>query len=136
MKIICKSINELPDAAEVFVNNMGKNRIFDFQGEMGAGKTTFISEICHRLGCQDDASSPTFSIVNEYPDRNNIPVYHFDFYRLKQPAEAIDIGIEEYFYSGYPCFIEWGEKIGNLMPEDAIPVKISVDSIGNRTIEF
>lgn len=103
---------------------------------MGAGKTTFISELCRQLGADDDFGSPTFSILNEYADDKGNPIYHFDFYRLQSPREALDIGIEDYFYSGALCLIEWPEKIGNLLPEEAIIVDIKVNPDNSRTLSI
>ena len=90
--------------------------------------------MCRRLGCREEAASPTFSIVNEYLDADGLPVYHFDFYRLESPQEALDIGVEDYFYSGRPCFIEWPERIGQLLPPDAVEVTIEEMPGGSRRI--
>jgi tRNA threonylcarbamoyladenosine biosynthesis protein TsaE len=108
--------------------------IFAFYGDMGAGKTTFIKAICEELGIQDIVNSPTFAIINEYTKLDQTPVYHFDFYRLKKKEEAFDLGCEDYFNSGYTCFIEWPELINDLLPVDVIPVKISVKPDGRRVI--
>ena len=124
----------LADTARKFVDEMGENHVFAFYGKMGAGKTTFIKAICEALGVEDVVTSPTFAIVNEYADANGEPVYHFDFYRIKNLKEAYDIGCEEYFYSGYPCFIEWPELVEELLPEDAISVRIEVHDDESRTI--
>ena len=115
----------LPEAAQKFVDEMGENRVFAFYGKMGAGKTTFIKAICEALGVEDVVTSPTFAIVNEYKTPNGA-VYHFDFYRIKNLREAYDIGCEEYFYSGCPCFIEWPEMIEELLPENTVNVHIEV----------
>lgn len=123
----------LPAAAAWLIENAGDKRVFVFQAPMGAGKTTFIKAICAFLQVEDSTSSPTFSIVNEYHSENG-PIYHFDFYRLKSEQEAFDLGYEEYFYSGDYCFIEWPEKIPNLIPEDAAIVKIEVAEDQSRTI--
>lgn len=123
----------LPAAAAWLIENAGDKRVFVFQAPMGAGKTTFIKAICAFLQVEDSTSSPTFSIVNEYHSENG-PIYHFDFYRLKSEQEAFDLGYEEYFYSGDYCFIEWPEKIPNLIPEDAAIVKIEVTEDQSRTI--
>ena len=130
------NLDDISEAAVRFLDSIGENRVIIFDGEMGAGKTTFISEICRQMGAEDDLGSPTFSILNEYASRNGSPIYHFDFYRLEDPREALDIGVEDYFYSGYPCFIEWPERIGNLIPEDALTVKISTLPDGSRKIKF
>ena len=118
--------NELEKAAKTLLEFAGSTRIIAFYGAMGAGKTTFIKIICKMLGVQNGMSSPTFSIVNEYHSDKSGKVYHFDFYRLKAESEALDIGIEEYFYSGSYCMIEWPEKILNLLPEPRIKVEIVV----------
>lgn len=123
----------LADAAKWLIDQAGDKRVFVFQAPMGAGKTTFIKAICEHLQVEDSTSSPTFSIVNEYRSEHG-PIYHFDFYRLKQEQEAFDLGYEEYFYSGDYCFIEWPEKIPNLIPEDAALVKIEVSDDQSRTI--
>lgn len=136
MKIICNGIGDLPEAARKFVEAMGERRHFSFDGVMGAGKTTFISAVCRELGCADDVASPTFSIVNEYADGAGRPVYHFDFYRIEDPQEALDIGVDDYFYSGFPCFMEWAGNIGVLLPEDTVPVRITENEDGARVIEF
>lgn len=132
MNITCNTPEELPQAAKAFLAEMGERRVYAFNGAMGAGKTTFIAEICRQLGCADDAASPTFSIVNEYRDSAGRPVYHFDFYRLDNPADALEIGIEDYFYSGAPCFIEWPDRLGSLLPEEAVMVDIFVNPDGSR----
>lgn len=134
MDIICRATAELPKIATQFVREMGDESLFAFYGSMGAGKTTFISEICRELGCEDAVTSPTFSIVNEYVDANGTPVYHFDFYRIETPQEAVDIGLDDYLSSGYPCFIEWPERIGNLLPPDAVRVEINEQPDGSRSI--
>ncbi len=109
------------------------NRIFLFYGDMGAGKTTFIKELTAALGVTEPVTSPTFSIVNEYiGSAGNI--FHFDFYRLKKQSEALDMGYEDYFYSGKYCFIEWPERIPDLLPEHYTRVKIEVQADGKRLI--
>ena len=110
------------------------NKIILFNGEMGAGKTTLISALVRSLGGTEEASSPTFSIVNEYEVENDY-VYHFDFYRIKNHYEALDIGVEDYFYSGYWNFIEWPDKIKTLLPSDVINVHLTIEPDNCRTIE-
>lgn len=105
---------------------MGNNKVFAFYGEMGAGKTTFIKAVCRALGVTDNITSPTFALVNEYLDKNGSPIYHFDCYRLKSIAEAYDIGAEEYLYSNQVCFIEWPEKIEEMLPLNRVVVSIIV----------
>ncbi|MFA6248514.1 MAG: tRNA (adenosine(37)-N6)-threonylcarbamoyltransferase complex ATPase subunit type 1 TsaE, partial [Mucilaginibacter sp.] len=103
MDLHTTSTTDLPKTAAEILNFAGDTRIFLFYGDMGAGKTTLIKSLCEALGISDSVTSPTFSIVNEY-ESNNGPVYHFDFYRLKDQSEALDMGYEEYFYSGNYCF--------------------------------
>lgn len=120
------SLSELENTGKEFISLMGENKVFAFYGEMGAGKTTFIKTVCQLLGVEENITSPTFAIVNEYITRENSLIYHFDCYRLKNIQEAHDIGAEEYFYSGNVCFIEWPEKIDDLLPGNVVSVKISV----------
>ncbi len=117
------------DLKEVFCR-----KIVLFNGEMGAGKTTLISAIVRALGHSEETSSPTFSIVNEYKLENGY-VYHFDFYRIKNHYEALDIGIDDYFCSGYWNFIEWPEKITNLLPKKVMVVNLEIISTNERSIE-
>lgn len=118
------------DLKEVFCR-----KIVLFNGEMGAGKTTLISAIVRALGHSEETSSPTFSIVNEYKLENGY-VYHFDFYRIKNHYEALDIGIDDYFCSGYWNFIEWPEKIKTLLPSDVIIVNLTIEPDDRRSIEY
>ena len=134
MEIKIENIEHLASAARKFVDEMGENRVFAFYGKMGAGKTTFIKAICEAMGVKDVVASPTFAIVNEYADAEGQPVYHFDFYRIKNLREAYDIGCAEYFYSGYPCFIEWPEMVEELLPEDVVSVRIEVSENEERTV--
>ena len=112
------------------------HRVFAFEGQMGAGKTTFIKKLCEEMGTTDIVNSPTFAIVNVYDVEQPYKgeVYHFDCYRLKNIREAMDFGAEEYLYSGNYCFIEWPEKIEALLPEDTVRVKIEVRENGERTL--
>ena len=132
MEIRIKSIDEIDNAAKKFIDEMGNNRVFAFYGKMGAGKTTFIKAVCENLGVEDVINSPTFAIVNEYVDGNGEPIYHFDFYRIKSIAEVYNMGYEEYLYSNAYCFIEWPELIEDLLPEDAMVVRIEVLSPTER----
>ena len=113
-----------------------KSGVFAFYGAMGAGKTTFITALCKVLGVNDIVNSPTFTIVNEYRSARGIPIYHFDFYRINTPAEAMDIGFYDYVDSGNLCLIEWPENIESLLPEETLAVKISVNSDGSRTVSW
>ena len=129
------SISGLPSAASEIIALSSNARIFLFYGEMGAGKTTLIKALCEQLGVTEPVTSPTFSIVNEYRAGSE-SVYHFDFYRLKNQTEALDMGYEEYFYSGAYCFIEWPEKIPGLLPEYYVSVKIRITGPESREIEI
>jgi len=132
-----KNLDEIHEAAKAFVNKIGDHTVFAFQGEMGAGKTTFIKAICEILGVEDVINSPTFAIINEYrSETNGELIYHFDFYRINNPAEAEDLGIEDYFMSGALCFIEWPEKIEDFLPGDTVVVNIKVDKDENRILTF
>jgi len=125
---------QLETAADELLKFAGDKKVFLFEGEMGAGKTTFIKSICKVLGVEQLVSSPTFSIVNEYPSPNG-PVYHFDFYRLKHESEAFDLGYEDYFYSGNYCFVEWPSRVQNLWPDNSIMVDIHFLNGENREIQ-
>lgn len=129
-------LEELPQVAKEFIDSMMTDRIFLFEGEMGAGKTTFIAEVCRLLGADDDFGSPTFSLVNEYADSQGNPIYHFDLYRIESPQEALDMGAEEYFNSGEICLVEWPDRLGSLAPEDAKTVRILVNPDDTRTLIF
>ena len=133
MEIIFKE-EDIKQAAKQFVETMGENTVFAFYGKMGAGKTTFIKAVCEELGVADTVTSPTFAIVNEYEAAGGRPIYHFDFYRIKKVSEAYDMGCEEYFYSGHPCFIEWPELIEEVLPEETVNVTIEVLSNGERRL--
>lgn len=124
----------LPEAAERFIATYPDGGVFAFRAPMGAGKTTFISEVCRRLGSAGEASSPTFSIVNEYDTERWGTVYHLDCYRLDGEEEAYEAGVEDYFASGRPCFVEWPEKIGALLPPEAVGVEITLSPDGARTL--
>ena len=136
MEIKINSLDNIHEAAKEFIAAMGDNTVFAFYGKMGAGKTTFIKAVCEELGVTDVINSPTFAIVNEYrSDENGELIYHFDFYRINKPSEAEDIGTEDYFYSGALCFIEWPEKIEDLLPGDVVEVAITESPDGSRTVE-
>lgn len=127
------SLSELPLIAQKVLAAAQTPKVFLFFGEMGAGKTTLIKEICAALGTTNPVSSPTFSLVNEYEYPKGL-IYHFDCYRLKTPTEALDMGIEEYLYSGNYCFIEWPEKIAGLWPEKYVKLTLSSIDPKNREI--
>lgn len=129
------NLSELPAVSQMLIKAFGTKKVIAFKGEMGAGKTTLIKAICEELGVKQTISSPTFSIVNEYLSSSGKKIYHFDFYRINKISEAYDMGYEEYFYSDAYCFVEWPEKIAELMPEDVLTVNISVKE-GVRVVEF
>lgn len=136
MIITIHSLAEVGKAAKEFIRNMGNNKVFAFYGEMGTGKTTFIKAICRELGVDDNITSPTFALVNEYLTNAGESVYHFDCYRLKSIEEAYDIGAEEYFYSGNICFIEWPNRIEPLLPDHYVEVKINLVSDTKREVQI
>lgn len=128
MEFIINSLGEIPEVANKIINQL-QYKLITFEGEMGAGKTTFIKEFVKALGTNDDVSSPTFSIVNEYETDSGI-VYHFDFYRLNHEEEALDFGIEEYLYSNQYCLMEWPNKIANFIPDEHHTITIeNVDGV-------
>ncbi|HEX8020154.1 tRNA (adenosine(37)-N6)-threonylcarbamoyltransferase complex ATPase subunit type 1 TsaE [Mucilaginibacter sp.] len=135
MQLSVNSLSQLPQAADAILANSAGNKIFLFYGEMGAGKTTLIKVLCETLGVTEQATSPTFSIVNEYIGRDS-RIFHFDFYRLKNQTEALDMGYEEYFYSGAYCFIEWPEKIPDLLPDHYTTIRINVLDSNSRSISI
>ncbi len=135
LQFTVERVEDLDKLALTLLDFAGDEHIIAFEGEMGAGKTTFIKSICKALGVLDITSSPTFSIVNHYlAPRGN--VYHFDFYRLNDPSEALAIGVDEYFSDGSFCLIEWPEKVGNLLPSGHVKVRIEPLSSTTRTITF
>lgn len=126
--------NDIPHIAQQFLEEFGHNKVFAFDGEMGVGKTTFISALLVAMGIEDLEGSPTYSLVNVYESTMYGKIYHFDVYRLKNEIEAYDIGIEEMLYGGGICFIEWPEKIANLLPDNTIWVYIRKKDDNSRTI--
>ena len=135
-KIEIKGVADLERAAREFVKLMGDETVYAFYGEMGAGKTTFISALCRALGVDEDlANSPSFSIINEYrSDTTAELIYHFDLYRLENMDEALEIGVEDYFDSGALCLLEWPERIEPLLPDDTVKVNITVNDDDTRTL--
>jgi len=127
------SIDQLEEVAQKIISENPKKVIL-FHGEMGVGKTTLIKQLCKTLGVTEATSSPTFSLVNEYEADDNQLVYHFDFYRLNKEEEAMDMGVDDYLYSGNWCFIEWAEKIQNLIPEVHSVITISLLADGKRSL--
>jgi len=142
IKFEIESINKLPETAEKIIKHlnlkpeMDANNCLAFYGEMGAGKTTLIKEICKLLGVRDITSSPSFSLINEYLTNESESIFHFDFYRINNVEEAYDIGYEDYFYSNSLCLIEWPEKIETLLPENHTSIKISTFVNKKRLVEL
>ncbi|MBO5871930.1 MAG: tRNA (adenosine(37)-N6)-threonylcarbamoyltransferase complex ATPase subunit type 1 TsaE [Bacteroidaceae bacterium] len=132
-EIIIHSLEDIKRAASEFVALIGNHRIFAFYGHMGAGKTTFIKAICEELGVTDAVSSPTFAIVNEYASTMG-SIYHFDFYRIKRSSEVLDLGFEDYAYSGNLCLMEWPELIEEFLPEETVEVHIEEIEGGKRRV--
>lgn len=133
MHLTVTSTSQLPAVAAEIISFAKNARIFLFYGDMGAGKTTLIKSLCEQLGTNEPVTSPTFSIVNEYIGTKG-KIYHFDFYRLKNENEALDMGYEEYFYSDAYCFIEWPERITGLLPDHYVSVHIKVTGENSRQI--
>lgn len=138
MNITIQSLDDIRTVAKEFIKQIGDNRLFAFYGNMGAGKTTFIKAICEELGIEDVITSPTFAIVNEYElpadSHYGNSVYHFDFYRIKQQEELMDMGFEEYVYSNNLCFMEWPELVEEALPEDVVRIQITANPDGTRTV--
>lgn len=126
---------QLPQIAEKILNYSPNSRILAFYGKMGVGKTTLIKAICKHLNVIDNVGSPTFSIINQYITKDNDTLYHFDFYRIKKLEEAFDIGYEDYFFSNSYCFLEWPEKIEELLPNDCIRIYLQ-ETDGLRNIKI
>lgn len=137
-EIIIESVGAIDAAAKQFLSVMDDRTVYAFEGEMGAGKTTFINALCSALGVEDDPTgSPTFAIVNEYrSDTTAELIYHFDLYRIENLEQAFDIGIEDYLDSGALCLIEWPDRIADILPDDTVRVKIDVLSDGRRRLTF
>ncbi len=127
------SLNEIDTVAQQILEQ-NPERVILFEAEMGTGKTTLIKALCKALKVEDTISSPTFSLVNEYETLDKNLIYHFDFYRLKIEEEALDFGVEDYLYSGNFCFLEWSEKIPNLIPDIHTTIEIKVLKNGNREL--
>lgn len=136
MKSFAYELSEIESATSELISEAGKEKVWVFQGSMGAGKTTLIKALARKFGILDQVSSPTFGIVNQYENKEGNVFYHFDFYRLDDPTEALDIGIEEYFYSGNYCWLEWAEKIEAFLPENFFLVKIESISDLKRQVTF
>ena len=133
-EIHIRDLGCLDKAAGEFLEKTSGNNLIAFFAPMGAGKTTFTTAICKKLGVTDPVCSPTFTIVNEYLTAEGQTIYHFDFYRINKLSEAIDIGFEDYIYSGNLCLMEWPENIEDLLPEETLKVHIDVNPDLSRTI--
>lgn len=134
IQIDIKGIDYIDQAAQEFIAHIGTSTVFAFNGNMGAGKTTFIKAVCEQLGVTDVINSPTFAIVNEYETIQGKTIYHFDCYRINKIEEALDMGCTDYFDSGNLCLIEWPENIAPLLPDDAVTVNITVNDDESRCI--
>ena len=135
--IVIPSLSEIDAAADEFLRLTRDRPLIAFHASMGAGKTTFITALCRRMGVRSDAvGSPTFAIVNEYRTASGDPVFHFDFYRITKLEEALDIGLYDYLDSGAPCLMEWAENIAPLLPEETLVVSIDVADDGTRTLSW
>ena len=136
MKEIICSKKDMGAAAREFLDAIGDSTVIAFQGHLGAGKTTFIKALCEQLGVEDNVCSPTFTIINEYRTRSGENIFHFDFYRVEKLQEALDLGLDEYFYSGCLCLMEWPERIEQLLPEETLPVKIEPIDSETRSLKI
>ena len=136
-QVLIPGLEQLDQAAQEFLREVGEHTLIAFYAPMGAGKTTFTTAVCKALGVQEDAvSSPTFAIVNEYRSGSGRPVFHFDFYRIENPAEALDIGLYDYLDSGELCLMEWPENVEELLPEETLRIQIKVLPDGTRCLEW
>jgi len=131
-----ESIDTIHETARQFIGLIGERTVFAFNGKMGAGKTTFIKAICEVMGVKETVNSPTFSIVNEYEAADGRIIYHFDCYRITNTQEALDLGAEDYLYSGNLCFIEWSENMAPLLPDSLVNVDIEEQEDGKREIKM
>ncbi len=134
MVIIVKSLNDLTAAARELLPVLEGRGVVALYGGMGAGKTTLVAALLREMGSEDEVTSPTFALVNDYLVPEGRHVFHFDFYRIDTLQEAFDLGYEEYFYSGELCLVEWPEKIGELLPDDTLRISIDTLPDGSRRI--
>jgi tRNA threonylcarbamoyladenosine biosynthesis protein TsaE len=128
------TLKNIQSVASHLIRELSDYKIWVFEGNMGAGKTTLIKQICALMEVQNHVSSPTFSIVNEYETKDDGMIYHFDFYRIKHETEALDIGVDEYFDSGNYCLIEWASQIPSLLPQKRVEITITTKEINKRTL--
>ncbi len=129
------NLNDLPSIAKDIIENVS-NKVLLFYGDMGVGKTTLIKELVRQLNVDDIVSSPTFSLVNEYRSQDGNTIYHFDFYRIEEETEALDMGIEDYFDDDAWCFVEWPNKVKNLVPLNAVAIHLTLNEDQSRTISI
>jgi len=132
-KLVCMGLKELGNVAKEIIHFAGDCSLWLFDGDLGAGKTTLIKEICLNLGIRDNVTSPTFSLINEYQDKDGKAYYHCDFYRIRNEDEALNIGLEEYFSSGSNCLVEWPAKVKALIPDKAVTIRIEPEPDGSRS---
>ena len=135
-RISIDSEEGLREVAEALLESLNGRTVVALRGELGAGKTTLIRAVAEAMGVEDQVTSPTFALVNQYEGAGGERLFHFDFYRIDDVREAYDLGYEEYFYSGDLCFVEWPEKIEALLPEEVVEVRITVDSPTARSFEI
>jgi tRNA threonylcarbamoyladenosine biosynthesis protein TsaE len=136
MVITIKNKKNLPAASKQLLKAVGDYKILAFYGAMGSGKTTIIKQLCKTLGAVDVATSPTFTIVNEYKTQTGESIYHFDFYRIKKIEEVYDFGVEEYFAGNSYCFLEWPELAEDALPADIVKIQISVAQDNQRILNI
>ena len=134
MQSFSYTLDRIDEIAQQLIQAAGEEKVWIFKGEMGAGKTTLIKSLAKALQVEDQVSSPSFGIVNEYQTSPNGLIFHFDFYRLDDPMEALDIGIEEYFYSGNYCWLEWAENIASFLPERFFLIELTIESETGRLL--
>lgn len=128
------TLSELPDTIQQFLQQLSGSNVVAFHGQMGAGKTTFITALCKALGTTDAAGSPTFSIINQYKTTDGKTIYHMDWYRLKDEEEALQAGVEEALYSSHLCLVEWPERAAGLLPDDTLHIKLELTDKGKRRL--
>ena len=136
MELVIHNLGEIDAVAARFLEEIGDSTLVAFYAPMGSGKTTFTTAITRCLGVRDAVCSPTFTIINEYRTAAGDPLYHFDFYRINRLSEALDLGLDDYFYSGCLCLMEWPENIEDLLPEETLRVAITVNPDGSRTLSW
>ncbi|HXA02684.1 MAG TPA: tRNA (adenosine(37)-N6)-threonylcarbamoyltransferase complex ATPase subunit type 1 TsaE [Cytophagaceae bacterium] len=135
-EVVCKELNDLVRVSKEIIEFAGEEKIWLFEGQMGAGKTTLIKALCQELAVIDHVTSPSYSLINEYLTKDQRTIYHFDFYRIKDQSEAVDIGCEEYFYSENLCLIEWPSLIPDLLPDKYLMINIDIASPTQRNIQL